>query len=281
MASVVPPTASTPPEYCSFSRAFGGASDNSARETTDLAPRAAQVALLLGTAADGCDLVPEAGEYGDRHRANSAGSSGDGDGQVRRLVQLETIAFERHDAEHRGEAGGADRHGPAGVETVGELDHPIGLDPGEVGEPAEVLLTQAEPGAHDLVARLDAFSCRGRLDGAGEVDAADHRELPDDRTLAGDGEPVLVVEARVPDPDGHVLVGQVLRVELLEPAGEAVLLCGEYCADRTVGAHRLEIAPLVLASVRPSWLIGTTCGNDESGDPVKGGKTSAKVGKGM
>ena len=55
------------------------------------------------------------------------------------------------------------------------------------------------------------------------------------------GQAVLVVEARVLDPDGHVAFGQVSGVELDEAAGGPVLLGGEYCSDGTVCAHRAVI----------------------------------------
>ena len=115
------------------------------------------------------------------------------------LSGRQALALEGHHAEHGGEAGGADRHGALGVEAFRERDDPLRLHPGEVGEPAEVVLPQPEPGDYDLVPWCDRWP-RGFLDGAGEVHAADHRERADDRPLAGDRQAVLVVEARVPDP---------------------------------------------------------------------------------
>ena len=134
---------------------------------------------------------------------------------------------------------------------------------GTAGEESGPVFAQAEPCANDLVTRLDTLCCRS-FDCAGEVHAANHGELANDGPLACDGETVLVIKARVPDPDRHVFVGQVLGFKLLEPAGETVLLCGEYCSDRTVCAHcwRSLLVAAVACVLCPSWLMGTTCGSD-------------------
>ena len=52
------------------------------------------------------------------------------------------------------------------------------------------------------------------LDGAGEIDAGDHREAAHHRRLAGDGEAVLVVDAGIFDADGDVAVHQIGFVEI-------------------------------------------------------------------
>ena len=51
----------------------------------------------------------------------------------------------------------------------------------------------------DLVAGLP-LRMRGLFDGAGEIDAGDHREAPHHRRLAGDGKAILVVQRRPFDP---------------------------------------------------------------------------------
>ena len=79
-----------------------------------------------------------------------------------------------------------------------------------------------------------AFHCgmRGLLDGAGEVDAGDHRETPHHRRLAGDREAVLVVERRPFDANGDVALHQLGFVELRERGGGALF--------RLVDPDRLE-----------------------------------------
>jgi len=59
----------------------------------------------------------------------------------------------------------------------------------------------------DLVAGLEIWM-GGCGDGAGEIDAGDHRPAPDDGRLAGQREGVLVVDGGVADPDGDVAVHQ-------------------------------------------------------------------------
>src|SRR5205085_11985804 len=54
-----------------------------------------------------------------------------------------------------------------------------------------------------------------------EVDAGDHRETPYHRRLAGDGEPILVVQRRPLDANGDVAIHQFGFIELREGGGGA------------------------------------------------------------
>ena len=79
--------------------------------------------------------------------------------------------------------------------------------------------------------------CDDCLDGAGEIDAGDHRKAPHHRRLAGDGEAVLVVQRRPFDADGDVAVHQFGFVELRERDGGAFF--------GLVDPDRLECSPRV------------------------------------
>jgi hypothetical protein len=71
---------------------------------------------------------------------------------------------------------------------------------------------------------------------AGEIDPRDHRETAHHRSLAGEREPVLVVEARPFDADGDVAVHQVLLVEIGET--DRLPVVGLVNEDRPERRHR-------------------------------------------
>src|SRR5262245_30052287 len=73
-----------------------------------------------------------------------------------------------------------------------------------------------------LVAGLE-LGMAGGSDGAGEVDAGNHRPAPDDRRLAGESERILVVERRMADPDGDIALHQVALPELLPRQARCLL----------------------------------------------------------
>ena len=79
-------------------------------------------------------------------------------------------------------------------------------------------LAHAPAVADDLVAGLP-LRMRGLFDGAGEVDAGDHRKAPHHRGLAGDGETILVVQRRPFDGDRNVAFHQFGFVELRQRDG--------------------------------------------------------------
>jgi hypothetical protein len=67
----------------------------------------------------------------------------------------------------------------------------------------------------DLVARPPG-RVAGRFHRAGKIDAGDHREAAHYRRLAGDGEPVFVVECGIFDADGDVAVHQIGFIKIGE-----------------------------------------------------------------
>ena len=66
-----------------------------------------EVIGLLAAAGRGDDLEAELGQQRDRHRTDAAGRAGD---HHRSIGGLEAVPFQRHHRQHRGVAGGADRH---------------------------------------------------------------------------------------------------------------------------------------------------------------------------
>ena len=123
--------------------------------------------------------------------------------------------LEGEHTEHRGEAGGPDGHALEEAESLRTAHHPLRANPLALSESSRVGLRQSEPGDEDLVARLPGFRCRF-LDHSGHVDATYHREAADDASLAGDGEPVLVIEARVLDRHCDIALGEVVVGQLGE-----------------------------------------------------------------
>ena len=141
------------------------------------------------------------------------------------------MLFQRQHRQHRGVAGGADRHRVARRHALGQPHQPVALDAGLLGIGAEMGLAHAPAVADHLVAGLP-LRMRGLFDGAGEIDAGDHRETPHHRRLAGDGKAILVVQRRPFDRDGDVAFHQFGFVELGERGGGALV--------RLVDPDRLE-----------------------------------------
>ncbi len=144
-------------------------------------------------------------QEGHRHRADAAGSAGH---QHLAVSRRHTLVLERHDAQHGGVSGGADGHGAGGVEAAWNLDQPVAAHPGAFGKPAMMGLADAPAIEDDLVARREARMA-GVAHRAGKVDARDQRERADDRRLAGEGQPILVIDGGIFDVDGDITLHQV------------------------------------------------------------------------
>jgi hypothetical protein len=118
----------------------------------------------------------------------------------------EALPFQRHDAQHGGVAGGADGHGLARGECVGQFDQPFALDPRPAGQAApqrsptpQPFSTTRVPGgrsAQDEVSTTPAKSMPGTMG------------LPHDRAATGDGQRVLVIQRRPFDAHRDVAIGQ-------------------------------------------------------------------------
>ena len=133
----------------------------------------------------------------------------------RPILGCEAMLFECQHGEHRGEAGGSHRHGFARRHPARQTNQPVAIHPYFFGVSAEMGLTQTPAGRDDLVARLPV-RMRGLKDGAGKIDACDHRKTSYHGRFAGDGQTVLVVHGRPLDRDRDVAVHQISFVELRE-----------------------------------------------------------------
>ena len=80
---------------------------------------------------------------------------------------------------------------------------------------------------------------------AGEIDAGDHRKAAHHRRLAGDGEPVLVVDGRMAHPHQDIALHQGVGSEVLQ--GDALACIGLLDEDG------LELHSLLLKMMRPQF----------------------------
>ncbi|MNS36467.1 hypothetical protein D3C72_686580 [compost metagenome] len=157
-------------------------------------------ALLLGTAGQGRDAISQCRQQGDGGGANSTGGTCH---QHLTTVGGYARLFQRQHAEHGGEAGGADAHGLPLIQPGRQRHQPVGLDPRLFGHAAPVSFPHAPTGQYHLVTALVAAV--GRLQHcADEVDARHQRPLAHYLALAGDGQPVLVVEGAVAHRHPHL-----------------------------------------------------------------------------
>ena len=118
---------------------------------------------------------------------------------------VDALLLQRHDGEHGGEAGGADRHRLVQAPCPsGRGSSQSALTRASCGQAAPVALAHAPAGEQDLVAGLRSAGRRELAHGAGEVDAGHERELAHDLAGAGDRQRVLVVQGRVGDVDQHL-----------------------------------------------------------------------------
>ena len=194
LASVWLPTASTPPAQRSLASGLAGPESSSRRNDLGRAQLLQEVAFL-GPAGRGDRHGSRASTAGDRHRADAAGRAGD---DHRAALGADAVPFQRHDRQHRRVAGGADRHGVAGRHAVRQRHQPVAVDARPAGKGAVMRLADAPAVEHDLVAELQ-IGMRGGDHRAGEIDAGHQRKAAHDRRLAGDRQPVLVVDRRVFD----------------------------------------------------------------------------------
>ena len=174
-------------------------------------PQGGQIVRFARPPGGGNDAVAEPRQQDDGDAAHPAGRAGDDHGA---LAGRDAIALERQHGQHGGVARRADCHGLPGAERRRPLDQPVALDAGAPGVTAIMGLTDAPAVEHHLIARLELGI--GRTDdGAGEVDAGDHRPASDHGRLAGEREPVLIVNGCMAYRDGDVPLHQVAIAELL------------------------------------------------------------------
>ena len=134
-------------------------------------------------------------------------------------------------AQHRGIASGADGHGVAGAQVAGNPVEPFAAYAGALCQAAVVAHAQVPAIEHDAVAWLEVGPA-GFQHHACQIDAGNERERPDDRTLAGEGKRILVVERGVLDLYQDVAVHQVGFIEIDQFRGYAVVrLAGQQCLE--------------------------------------------------
>ena len=128
---------------------------------------------------------------------------------------VEIMALDRHQRQHGSEARGADRHRLRPGQSGRQLDQPVAVHPRPLGIAAEMGLAEAIAGQHDLVAGRKVRPARA-LDDSGEIDAEHHRKAADNRRLAAERQPVLVIDGRMGDADRHVAVHELGLVHVDE-----------------------------------------------------------------
>ena len=205
-----------------------------------------QIVGLRRLAGGGDDA--EAALLQERYRDAPDAACRAGDKHLARFGR-DAALFDRHDAEHRGVAGGADRHRLALAQSFGQADQPVGLDACLLRQAAPVLFADAPAVENDLRADGKAVACRLRHR-AGEIDARHHRELPHHRRLAGDGEAVLVVDGRIGDGDRHIALRQPVLLDPLDAGALPGLVffnqdrIDHVCSNSTVRAAQSSLRRL-------------------------------------
>ena len=96
-------------------------------------------------------MVAELGQDRDGDRADAAGGARD---HHRAAIGRDAVPLQRHDAEHRRIARGADRHGVVRRHAVGQRHQPVAIDAGAFGKCAEMRFADAPAIEDDLVALL-------------------------------------------------------------------------------------------------------------------------------
>jgi hypothetical protein len=177
----------------------------------------AQVGRLLRPAGRGGNLMAEAREQRDRDAADAAARAGH---QHRAVAGLDAVLLERDDGEHRGVAGGADRHRLARRERGWQGDQPVALQSRALAQATPARFADTPAVVDDLVARLPGRMAR-REHGAGAVDARHHRPGAHDRALVRDRQRVLVVERRVLDVHRDIALGQAGLVDAANRGAKA------------------------------------------------------------
>ena len=111
-------------------------------------------------------------------------------------------------------------------ESGGKWYEPLRLHAGVLRIAAPVALADAPSGEYDGVARL-VIGRPGFLNDAGEIDAGHHREIANHAGVAGEGESVLIVEARIGDAHEHVALREPVLGEILDGGGDLAIVLGQ------------------------------------------------------
>jgi hypothetical protein len=163
--------------------------------------------LGVGFPAHGHDLIALARQQIDRDAAHPAGRAGDDD---RSGVRRQPILLQPLQGQRRGKTGGTERHRREGVEVSGQGDDEIGGYAHVFRITAVVVFRQTAAGHQHRIARTESAGA-ALHDRAGDVDAADQRQVPCDLPAAGSRERVLVVHGGILGPDGHIAGVEVVQ----------------------------------------------------------------------
>ena len=206
------------------------------------APRPLEIVRFFRASGRCGHLVAELGEQRDCDRADAAGGSGH---DLRAALRRDAVLFQRHHRQHRGVAGGADRHGIARGHRGRQAHEPVALHPRLLGIGAEMGLAEPPTVEDHLVAGLPV-GMGGFLHRAGEIDPGDHRPAPHHRRLAGERKAVLVVDGGIRDPDVDVAFHQIGFVEIRErDLLAAVGFLDHDCFETRHGKPRCRCRPIV------------------------------------
>lgn len=191
---------------------------------------------MAGEAAgDGDHAEAEFGKQGDGDAADAAGGAGD---ENRMLCGgCQSTVLQGHDAEHRGESGGADAHGIAVAQSFGKRNEPVGAHALILAIATPVEFAEAPTGQHHAVAGSVGFVL-GFHDLSGHVDTGNHGPVAYHGARAGDGQTVFVVQGGIGDLDQDIPVRQVATAEVLQRVpGLAVFVAMEDQSAEVVGGH--------------------------------------------
>ena len=141
----------------------------------------------------------------------------------------------------------------AAVKAVGRWISQSPLTLRDLGITAEMGFADAPAIENDGVAGFEV-GMGGGLDGAGEVDAGDHRVAADDRGFAGEGEAVLVIDGRVRDADANIARHEVGGSEVLPANALATLAFFDHEGAKTICVSRHFWSPMLDSR----WLAGTS-----------------------
>ena len=194
--------------------------------------------MRVGLARAGRDGVAARGEHRHCRRADPARRAADDHGAA---FGRDPGGLDRFKRDRRSEAGGTQHHRLLRAETFGRGHEPVGGHAHALGVAARVPRAQ-------LVARRDhrvagAEAGVGRFDDrAREINPRHHRVGGHDAPVGSAGQAILVVEAGPLDGDGHLAVGQLGVVPLLDAETEIVVALVDHEGAKGHGRTPLRIA---------------------------------------
>jgi len=158
------------------------------------------------------DTVSSAVEQCRGQYTDATGCSGHGDRPERRVL---TVFLHAQQSQPGGESGGTENHGFAWAPRFGNMDDMPVIDAHFVAVAAVGCFRQTGAGHQHSIAGFQRRICR-LDDMSGAVNAAVEREAPQNFTLTGAGQRVLVIDAGVLDGDHCVARRQHITGDRLD-----------------------------------------------------------------